>query len=76
MDTVGAARRGTEAGLRAVITAAEEVVAAIDGREVACVLAVKCPEDTPGGLREQGLGFRGGQRGDEGEVGVGGLPAR
>ena len=51
MDTVGAVRRGTEAGLQAVIAAAEEVVAAIDARDVACVLAVKCPEDTPGGLR-------------------------
>ena len=34
--------------MRAVVSAADEVIAAIDGKEVACVLAIKCPEDTPG----------------------------
>lgn len=48
MDSLDAFRRGSEAGLRAVVSAADEVIAAIDGKEVACVLAIKCPEDTPG----------------------------
>jgi hypothetical protein len=32
-----------------VVSAADDVIAAVDGKEVAVVLSVKCPEDTAGG---------------------------
>ena len=48
MDSLAASRRGTNAGLKAVIAASDAVLEAIDPKEIACILAVKCPEDTPG----------------------------
>ena len=42
------ARRNTQEGLAAVVTAVDAVIGAVDPREVAVVTAVKSAEDTPG----------------------------
>eukprot|EP00955_Chlamydomonas_euryale_P023844 250975-Chlamydomonas_euryale.AAC.1 len=46
LDALDAPLRSSEAGLHAVIAAADDVIANVDATSVACVLAVKCPEDT------------------------------
>eukprot|EP00798_Chlamydomonas_sp_ICE-L_P009787 gene9786-7671_t len=47
MDGAGKEVRNTKAGLTAVIEAADAVVSAIDAKELACHLAMKCTEESP-----------------------------
>ncbi|GAX82749.1 hypothetical protein CEUSTIGMA_g10175.t1 [Chlamydomonas eustigma] len=47
MDSLESSQRNTVAGLTAVILASDEVISSVDKQEIACVLAIKCPEDTP-----------------------------
>lgn len=41
-------KKRTVAQLDAVVAAADDVIAAIDQTQLAVLLSVKCPEDTPG----------------------------
>jgi hypothetical protein len=46
-DAIDEGRKREEMELRVVVSAADDVISAIDSKELACVLAIKCPEDTP-----------------------------
>lgn len=54
LDVLDGDGSGGVAGLRGVVAAADDVIAAIDQKDIVYTLAVKCPEETPGEGERQG----------------------